>query len=42
MIRSTIPIENIQLNGPGFVDIKLLWKELETQWNLTLPYQSTL
>ncbi|VVC33796.1 Ribonuclease H-like domain,3'-5' exonuclease domain,Mut7-C RNAse domain [Cinara cedri] len=40
MIRSTLPIDNIQLNGPGFVDIKLLWKELEVQWNLLLPYQS--
>lgn len=41
MIRSTLPIDNIQLHGPGFVDIKLLWKELETKWNFQLPFQST-
>jgi len=41
MIRSSLPIDNIQLQGPGFVDIKLLWKELETKYNFQLPYQST-
>lgn len=40
MIRTALPIDNIQLHGPGFVDIKLLWKELETKWDLLLPYQS--
>lgn len=40
MISSTLPIDNVQLYGPGFVDIKLLWKELETKWNFELPYQS--
>lgn len=42
MIRTALPIDNIQLHGPGFVDIKLLWKELETKWDLQLPYQSNL
>lgn len=41
MIRSSLPIDNIQLHGPGFIDIKLLWKELETKWNFQLPFQST-
>lgn len=40
MIRSSLPIDNVQLHGPGFIDIKLLWKELETKWNFQLPYQS--
>lgn len=40
MIRSSLPIDNIQLHGPGFIDIKLLWKELETKWNFQLPFQS--
>ncbi|XP_025200796.1 exonuclease mut-7 homolog [Melanaphis sacchari] len=40
MIRSSIPIDNIQLHGPGFIDIKLLWKELETKWNFQLPFQN--
>ncbi|XP_022165293.1 exonuclease mut-7 homolog [Myzus persicae] len=40
MIRSSLPIDNIQLHGPGFVDIKLLWKELETKWNFQLPFQN--
>lgn len=40
MIKSTLPIDNIPLHGPGFIDIKLLWKELETKWNFQCPYQS--
>lgn len=40
MIRSTLPIDCILLNGPGFVDLKLLWKELESKWNFQLPFQS--
>lgn len=40
MIRSTLPVDNIQLHGSGFIDMKLLWKELETKWNFQLPYQS--
>lgn len=40
MIRSTLPLDNVQLQGPGFIDLKLLWKELETKWNFQLPYQS--
>lgn len=40
MIRSTLQIDSVQLYGSGFVDIKLLWKELETKWNIQLPYQS--
>jgi len=42
MIKSSLPVDNIQLHGPGFVDMKLLWKELETKWNFQLPYQSVL
>lgn len=40
MIRSTLQIDSVQLHGSGFLDIKLLWKELETKWNIQLPYQS--
>uniref|UniRef100_A0A2S2QUZ9 Putative exonuclease mut-7 n=1 Tax=Sipha flava TaxID=143950 RepID=A0A2S2QUZ9_9HEMI len=40
MIRSTLPIDCLQLNGPGFVDLKLLWKELESKWNFQLPFQN--
>lgn len=40
MIKSTLPVDNVQLHGPGFIDMKLLWKELETKWNFQLPYQS--
>jgi len=42
MIRSTLPIDSIQLSGPGFIDLKLLWKELEIKWNFQLPFQSIL
>lgn len=40
MIKSALPIDNIPLHGPGFIDMKLLWKELETKWNFQCPYQS--
>lgn len=40
MIKKTLPINWLKLNGPGYIDMKLLWKELETKWNFQLPYQS--
>ncbi|XP_050548408.1 exonuclease mut-7 homolog isoform X2 [Daktulosphaira vitifoliae] len=38
MIKSTLPIDNM-LSGPGFLDLKLLWKKLESYYNFLLPFQ---
>ncbi|XP_050424575.1 exonuclease mut-7 homolog [Adelges cooleyi] len=40
IIKSTLPIDSVRLHGLGFLDLKLLWKELETQWNIMLPFQN--
>lgn len=41
MMKQNLYLGDINLSGKGYIDMAVLWRKLEKDWSIKLPYSGT-